>query len=160
MAECSVCLNDLSADGGCRTVCNHDFCYECVARWNEFHHVCPMCREPLLLTKFPRKCDESSRRILTLQMRMFAHAGITLRLDGSDIVVVRVHPKDAAHAAGIRQGDCLHRINSLACRRPDEVAAVFDKAAAVHTVQVCCEVERRLGVFARFSRRSRAGVLT
>lgn len=42
---CSVCMMDKSQ---IITVCNHQFCQECLDSWLKVQKTCPMCRDPVL----------------------------------------------------------------------------------------------------------------
>ena len=45
-SECAICLSDFQyhEDGVISLKCGHLFHRECVAKWFEEHHTCPICR--------------------------------------------------------------------------------------------------------------------
>jgi hypothetical protein len=51
-ASCPICYNGYSGEDICIiNVCNHGFHRNCIQRWFENHHTCPMCRHDLLNTQ-------------------------------------------------------------------------------------------------------------
>ncbi|KAJ1274192.1 hypothetical protein BS78_05G044300 [Paspalum vaginatum] len=46
--ECAVCLHDFAAGDWLRAMpCSHAFHQDCIFRWLEVNHVCPLCRHAL-----------------------------------------------------------------------------------------------------------------
>ncbi len=48
---CPICLCD-EIDDGAVTVCNHNFCLECIKQWIDKNKCCPLCRVDISNSKF------------------------------------------------------------------------------------------------------------
>ena len=42
--ECPICYVDIREDDIYKTYCDHSFHEECILRWFQYSHSCPMCR--------------------------------------------------------------------------------------------------------------------
>jgi hypothetical protein len=43
---CTICLDDMDANGGLKTLsCRHTYCKDCIDRWWNESHNCPLCRD-------------------------------------------------------------------------------------------------------------------
>lgn len=51
--DCPICLDPMEADR-VRTLCNHDFCLECLVAGTATNGSCPMCRRPRVITGLRR----------------------------------------------------------------------------------------------------------
>ena len=53
--DCSICLESLThlPDGTYMPItlnCGHMFHYKCINKWHKTNNICPMCREPTIIT--------------------------------------------------------------------------------------------------------------
>ncbi|XP_039835604.1 E3 ubiquitin-protein ligase SIRP1-like isoform X2 [Panicum virgatum] len=61
--ECAVCLQDFVAEDKLRAMpCSHTFHQDCIFRWLEVNHVCPLCRHELPTQEEEEEDDEEDER--------------------------------------------------------------------------------------------------
>ena len=52
--ECVICLSDININDKYKTICNHIFHSDCIMKWYERGHTCPLCR----VSKFSISIEE------------------------------------------------------------------------------------------------------
>ena len=51
--QCSISLDDITADNACVTTCGHVFTKDAISRWMQQHRTCPECRKQCKINGCP-----------------------------------------------------------------------------------------------------------
>lgn len=125
--ECPACL-ECTID---RVVpCGHSLCEACADKWMERGHTtCPMCRAPMVSITSKEHIYVGRNTIRISFDSSPYHMGVTLTASAvRDGVRVRaLNRRDLAYRSGLRTGDVITHINSM---------AIVDHRAAVDIIDI------------------------
>lgn len=62
ISSCAICLGDFAAAATTRLPCAHHYHLDCIARWLELSHLCPICRYPMPTEQQQQQQDKPAAR--------------------------------------------------------------------------------------------------
>ena len=55
--ECPICLENINTDDICKTICDHEYCYDCLHHWLKISDNCTSCRESIKTFKYKNETN-------------------------------------------------------------------------------------------------------
>ena len=151
--ECPICFAAVGGDVAVLRPCGHAFCSACVRRALRRQPTCPLCRRaPIALEDEVATTRRVDQLLICALGERHPHGGITVGdAHAGGVRVIRVDPRDAAYAGGLRRSDILREINGVPCVTHQQVVKQWDEAsrAALETGQeviLSCDVAPRRAV--------------